>query len=189
MAFFKSRKTAIVIFVAVVLVFSVIGCHRSLSKACRDVEDAFFDRAALADYGARTAPGEQLDECLKYANRLLSVINGSDVLTEGYAAVRDARQALSDALVSRDISDIYAANAALAAAVDGVDAQVKAGADLPPSSDDYDTIIEGFRGAQRVTAESPYNMYVDDFVQHTVRAFPTNILRTVSFVSLPERFA
>lgn len=188
MNFFKKRKTAVAVFAAVVILFSLIGCHLSLSRACGRVEDAFFDKAELSGYDYYTAPGDQLNACLNYANRLLSVINGSDELTEGYVAVRDSRQALADALESRDISDIYAANAKLCDAVTAVDRQVQAGASLMQSHDDYDAIVSDFFSAQGVAANSPYNEYVDDFIRETVRPFPTGILRLVSFVSLPERF-
>lgn len=189
MDFFKNRQTAVAVFVLVVLVFSLIGCHMSLTRACRRVESAFFDKAQLADYGHHTAPGDQLSACVNYTNRLLSVINGVEALTEDYTAVKDSRQALSDALERRDISDIYAANGALYAAVSAVDEKVRAGASLRSSSDDYETIISDFFSAQRVASESPYNEYVDTFIADTANAFPTNLLRRLSSVSLPEKFA
>lgn len=188
MDFFKKRQTAVAVFVLVVLVFSLIGCHISLTRACRRVENAFFDKAQLADYGHYTAPGDQLSACVNYANRLLSVINGSDALTEDYNAVKGSRQALSDALERRDISDIYTANSALYAAVSAVDEKVRAGASLRDSSDDYETIVSDFFSAQRVATESPYNEYVDTFIEDTANVFPTNILRRLAFVSLPEKF-
>jgi hypothetical protein len=184
----KKRQNAIGIFVAVVVVFTLIGCHRSLSKVCRQVETAFMDKGALSAEGYYTSPGDQLANCVKYANRLLSVINGSEALSDSYAAIRDSRLALDDALESQDISDIYAANEALVEAVTQADALVQAGAALPESNDDYDTIVSDFFAAENVAAQSPYNDYVDDFIRTTIRPFPTNILRVLSFVSLPEKY-
>ena len=79
----KSRKAAIAVFVAVVLVFSLLGFRLSLDRRCRAIERAFF-----AD--TLTSPGTQLGECAKYANRILSVIRGQldDSL---YAAVSSSR--------------------------------------------------------------------------------------------------
>jgi hypothetical protein len=185
----KKRQNALVIFVVVVVVFTLIGCHRSLSKVCRQAEEAFFQKGAFSDVGYYTSPADQLENCVKYANRLLSVINGSDALADAYSAVRDSRQALVDALDKQDISDIYNANQALAAAVTQTDALVQAGAAVPESNDDYDAIISDFFAAQAVAEESPYNEYVDEFIRTTVRPFPTNLLRVVSFVSLPEKYA
>lgn len=189
MELFKKRSAALAVFVAVVIVFTLIGCHRSLGKACQGAEDAFFDKTLLADYGVYTSPGDQLEYCVKLANRLLSVINGQEALSSEYASVRDARQALSEALNTGDISDIYDANAVLVLAVSAVDEQVTlADMPLPESSDDYDSIMADFRSAQRVADESPYNTLVDDFIFSTIRPFPTNLLRVFSVTSLPEKY-
>lgn len=189
MDFFKKRQNAIVVFVVVVVLFSLIGCHRSLGRRCEQVEEAFFDKALLADYSTYTCPGDQLDNCVKLANRLLSVINGQEALSGEYEAVLQARLSLDQALDAGDISDIYDANAALVSAVAAVDEQVTmADMPLPESSDDYGSIISDFYSAQRVLSESPYNSYVDDFISGTVRHFPTNILRLLSFTALPEKF-
>ena len=138
MDFFKKRQSAVVVFVAVVALFSLIGCHLSLGRACRHVEEAFFDKALLADYNTYTCPGDQLDNCVKLSNRLLSVINGQEALSGEYEAVLQARLSLDQALDAGDISDIYDANAALVSAVAAVDEQVTM-ADMPlhESSDDY----------------------------------------------------
>ena len=189
MDFLKNRKAAVAIFVAVVVVFSLIGCHISLNRACRGVENVFFDRTQYSGYDYFTAPGDQLNACVNYANRLLSVINGSDALTEDYTAVLESSLALSEALERRDISEIYTANSALSAAVSAADEKVRAGAPLRDSSDDYETIVSDFFSAQRVAAQSPYNDIVDAFISGTANAFPTGILRRLAFVRLPEKFA
>ena len=189
MGFLKKRQTAVAVFVVVVAAFSLIGCHRSLGREVRRVERAFFDKALLTSYNAYTAPAEQLENCLKLSNRLLSVINGADALDGEYAAVASARQALSDALSAGDISDIYDANTVLAEAVSSVEGQISAGGvTLPESSDDYRAIVSDFGSAQRVAAQSPYNDHVDGFIAGTVNRFPTNILRALSFTPLPEKF-
>lgn len=188
MDFFKKRKNAVTIFIIVVIVFTLLGCHRSLSKKCREAEEAFFDKTPLVSYGAYTAPADHLENCVRLANRLLSVIGGSEEFTNGYSAVLSARQLLSDALASGDISDIYDANQLLVLAVSAVDAQVQLGAKLPESNDDYYAIISDFNEAQRVVSESPYNDYVDDFIRTNVKPFPTGLLRVLSFTRLPEKF-
>jgi hypothetical protein len=184
----KKRQNAIIVFIVVVVVFTLLGCHRSLSKVCRQVETAFTEKGAFSDQGYYTSPGDQLANCVKYANRLLSVINGSEALSDSYDAIRDSRLALDNALESQDISDIYDANQALVQAVTQADALVQAGAVLPESNDDYDTIVSDFFSAESVASDSPYNDYVDDFIRTTVRPFPTNILRVLSFVSLPDKY-
>jgi hypothetical protein len=184
----KKRQNAIVLFVVVVVVFTLLGCHRSLSKVCRQAETAFMEKGAFSDQGYYTSPGDQLKSCVKYANRLLSLLSGSQELTESYNAIRDSRLALDSALEAQDISDIYDANQALVEAVTQADALVQAGAPLSASGDDYDTIVSDFFAAENVAAQSPYNDYVDDFIRTTIRPFPTNILRVAAFVKLPEKY-
>lgn len=188
MEFLKKRQNAIVIFIVVVVLFTLIGCHRSLTKACDKIEDAFFDKTQLSAEGYYTCPGDQLENCVKYANRLLSVISGADWSDDVYTALSEARQGLADALDDGDISDIYDANQALIAAVAAVEELVDGGAVLPESSDDYDTILSDFYSAQSVAANGAYNDYVDEFTSTTLRAFPTNILRRLALVSAPEKF-
>ena len=189
MEFLKKRGSAIVIFAAVVVVFSLLGCHRSLSKACRSVEEGFFTPENNATDNYYTCPGDQLGYCVKYANRLMAVISGCDELTENYAAVRDARQALDETLQGGGISDVYQANEALKKAVSDVEAQVSAGAQLPQTNDDYDTIVSDFTSAEALAARSGYNDSVDSFVRNTINVFPTDILRALTGVKLPEKFA
>ena len=189
MEFLKKRDSAIVIFAAVVVVFSLLGCHRSLSKACRSVEEGFFTPESNAADNYYTCPGDQLGYCVKYANRLMAVISGCDELTENYTAVSNARQALDEALQSGDITDIYQANEALKKAVSDVETQVSAGAQLPQTNDNYDTIVSDFTSAEALAARSDYNDSVDAFVSSVVDVFPTGILRVLSGVKLPEKFA
>lgn len=188
MEFLKKRQNAIIVFIAAVVLFTLIGCHRSLTKACDKIEAAFFDKSQLSAEGYYTCPGDQLENCVKYANRLLGVINGADWSGEAYDTLALARQALADALDDGDISDIYDANQQLIAAVEAVEALVDGGAVLPESNDDYETILSDFYSAQSVAANSAYNDYVDEFTDTTLRAFPTNILRRLAFVSAPEKF-
>lgn len=189
MEFLKKRGSAIVVFVAVVVVFSLLGCHRSLSKACRNVEEGFFTSENDAADNYYTCPGDQLGYCVKYANRLMAVISGCDDLKDDYTAVSDAREALDTALQSSDISDIYQANEALEKAVSDVETQVNAGVQLPQTNDDYDTIVSDFTSAEALVSRSDYNDTVDSFVSSVVNVFPTNILRVLSGVKLPEKFA
>ncbi len=186
MALLKKRGTAVAVFVIVVVVFTLIGCHRSLGRACARVEDAFFTHGALSEYGAYSAPAEQLGNCVKLANRLLSVIH-TDAYADSYDAILTARQDLADALEKRSIPDIYSANTVLVREVSALDAKIDRSA-LPPSSDDYAVIVSDLFSAQRVVNESPYNAYVDSFIESTVRPFPTDILRRLSFTALPDKY-
>ena len=184
----KKRQTAVIVFVVVVIAFTLIGAHRSINKLCRSAENAFFEKGVLTDYDYYTVPYDHIDNILGYTNRLLSVIN-SDAFTEEYAAVSAARVQLRTAGESRDISDIYDAVEAVRTAVDDVEAAVQAGAELPPSNDSYDDIMSNLIAALQNLENCPYNQYIEDFSDAKLRAFPTNILRVFSGVKAPERFA
>ncbi len=189
MDFFKNRSVAIAIFVAVVIVFSLVGCHISLDKACRRAESAFFDKSLLQTEGYYTCPGDQLEYCVDYANRLLSVIGGgSGAYAKEYGLLRAARLELIDALDSRDIPAISKANQAFTEAVAAVEARHDAGEPLADSHDDYAAIIDGIHGAQAVLDDPAYNDYILAFQERVLEPFPTDILRRLTFVQAPETF-
>ncbi len=188
LAFFKKRSTAIGVFILVVLVFSLLGCHLSLSRACRQAEEAFFDRSKLQVEGYYTCPGDQLEQSLKLANRLLSVIGSEGEWAAPYEALRAARLELDAALDRRDIPAIAAANQSLAEAVAAVESLHDAGASLPDSNDDYDAIVSDFASAQAVLDAPAYNEHILAFREDVLSRFPTNLLRRLTFVKAPETF-
>ena len=187
MELLKKRRTAVTVFVAVVVVFSLIGCHRSLTKEIRRVESLFFVVEHDDARSYYTCPGDQLEAAVKYAARLETVISGH-VDDEVYTALDSARTGLATALELRDISDIYDANEALKTAVSAVE-EAAAGLDLSDSYDSYDDIIAGFDGAQNTVEKSGYNDSIDAFRADTLQRFPTGLLRIASLTRLPEKFA
>lgn len=189
MDFFKKRSTAICVFVAVVVLFSLIGCHLSLGRACRRAEDAFFDRSLLRDRGGYSCPGDHLENCADLANRLLSVVGShNEPYAEVYEQLRAARLGLIDALDSRDIPAIGAANQALAEAVEAVRAVNASGAALSDSYDDFDAIVSDFDSAQAALDNNAYNDYILAFRDDVLGRFPTDFLRHLAFVDAPETF-
>lgn len=178
MSALKKRRTAIAVFVVVVIVFSLIGCHRSLSRRVREVEDTFFSEQL-------TAPATQLNEAAKYANRILSAVNGA-VDEALYTAVADSRRDLLDALDARDIAAAHEATFALAAAVD--QAAQAAGGQTLDTTEDLASLLTDFDGAMRVACNSDYNLEVEQFMETVASRFPTNILRRIAFVAMPEGF-
>lgn len=188
MDFLKKRSTAIGVFVLTVILFTLIGSHLSLSRACKKAEDAFFDKSLLQAEGYYTCPGDQLNYCVDYANRLLSVIGTDGAWTGAYEALRDARRELADALEARDIPSIGRANQALAEAVQQVRSTAGSGASLPDSSDDYATIVSEFDSAQALLDNSAYSDHILSFREDVLGAFPANILRRLTAVKAPETF-
>ena len=175
MSILKKRSTAIVIFIVVVALFSFLGARRSLNRACRQAEAAFFDRSLLKADGAYSAPADHLENCVALTNRLLSVIGKDGPWADAYEAVMTARAALDSALQARDISAAGEANQRLAEAVAQVEAVKAAGAALDNSYDDYD-------------ANSAYSDHILSFREDELSAFPANILRHLTGVKAPETF-
>lgn len=189
MDFFKKRSTAIGVFVVVVILFSLIGCHLSLGRACRKAEAAFFDRSLLRDAGSYSCPGDHLKNCADLANRLLSVVGGDNEPYAGaYEQLRAARLDLLDALESRDIPAAGAASQSLAEAVEAVKAVKASGAALSESYDDYEQIIADLDGAQAALDNNGYNDYILAFREDVLDRFPTGLLRHLAFVDAPETF-
>ena len=189
MSFFKKRSTAICVFVVVVVLFSLIGCHLSLGRACRQAEAAFFDKSLLRDEGAYSCPADHLENCVALANRLLSVVGGgNEPYAQAYEQLRAARLDLIDALDSRDIPAIGAADQALVEAVEAVKAVKASGAALSDSYDDYDAILSDFESAQAALDSSAYNDHILTFRDEVLRQFPASLLRRLAFVASPETF-
>ena len=188
MSIFKKRSTAIAVFVVTVVLFTLIGSHLSLDRACRKAEKAFFDKSQLQAEGYYTCPGDQLAYCTDYANRLLSVIGTDGEWAETYEALRSARRELIGALETRDISAIGKADQDLAEAVLAVETMVQDGAALPESNDDYASIISDFNSAQALLENSAYADHILTFREDVLGVFPANILQRLTFVKAPETF-
>lgn len=188
MSLLKKRSFAICVFVVTVIVFTLIGSHLSLERACRKAEAAFFDKSLLQSDDYHTCPGEQLDYCVDYANRLLSVIGTDGEWAGPYEALRAARLGLIDALEARDIPAIGEADQALTEAVQAVENVVRDGGALPDSHDDYDAIIDDFHGAQAVLDDPAYSEHILAFRDQVLGRFPANILRHLTGVRTPETF-
>ena len=188
MAVFKKRSTAIAVFVLVVVVFSLLGCRLSLDRACRKAEAAFFDADLLHADGYYTCPGDQLEHCVDYATRLLTVIGTDGEWADTHEALVQARLGLMDALDARNIPDAAAADQALAEAVAQAEAVKAAGAPMPASYDDFDTIVADFHGAQAVLDDPAYSEHILAFREDVLDAFPASILRHLLGVRAPETF-
>ena len=188
MSLLKKRSFAVVIFVLVVVVFTLIGSHMSLTRACEKAEAAFFDKSLLQSEDYHTCPGDQLENCVDLGARLLSVIGDDGPWEAAYGALSQSRRALADALDDQDIPAIGAADQAFAEAVEAVKAAAQAGAPIRDSSDDYDAIISDLDRAQAILDDPAYNEHIQAFRDKELNAFPAGILRRLTGVKAPETF-
>ena len=174
----KNRKTAVVVFFAVVIAFSLIGGHRSLQKACSEVENTFYSET----FSVYTTPAEQLDRAADYANRLLSIVR-DDISQDVYDAIADSRSALLDALETKDISAACDASTTLEIAVLALDGTV-----ITNNYDDYDAVRSDLLSALSTADTIGYNDYVDKFCKTTLKTFPANLIAALTGVDMPEKF-
>ena len=174
----KNRKTAVVIFIVVVIAFSLIGGHRSLQKACNDVENTFYSET----FSVYTSPAKQLDHAADYANRLLSIVR-DDVSQDIYDAIANSRRDLLDALETEDISAACDASTTLEMAVLALDSTA-----ITNNYDDFSTVRSDLLSALSAADTLGYNDYVDQFCKTTLKTFPANLIAALTGVDTPEKF-
>lgn len=201
----QNRKFAIAVFVVIVIVFTLLGSHRSLSRLSVQVEDAFFNkevlsqkRAEFQDFQSRgfdglgsytlamegyySAPAAHLEDCVDYANRILSLIK-DDVSEQTYNEIYESRRTLITALESRDISDIYDAQTQLYKHIMQLDENI-----VTNNYDDFISVRVDFMNADDTAKDSGYNQCVDYFMITQMKRFPANILRRITSVDMPEKY-
>lgn len=205
MKILQNRKLAIAFFIVIVIVFTPLGSHRSLSRASEQVEEAFFNkevlsqkRAEFQDFQSRgfdglgsytlamegyySAPAAHLEDCVDYANRILSLIK-DDVSEQTYNEIYESRRTLIAALESRDISDIYDAQTQLYKHIMQLDENI-----VTNNYDDFISVRVDFINADDTAKDSGYNQCVDYFMITEMNRFPANILRCLTSVDMPEKY-
>lgn len=201
----QNRKFAIAVFVVIVIVFTLLGSHRSLSRLSVQVEDAFFNKEVLSQKRAEfqefqsrgfdglgsytlamegyySAPAAHLEDCVDYANRILSLIK-DDVSEQTYNEIYESRRTLITALESRDISDIYDAQTQLYKHIMQLDENI-----VTNNYDDFISVRVDFMNADDTAKDSGYNQCVDYFMITQMNRFPANILRRITSVDMPEKY-
>ena len=201
----QNRKFAVAFFVVIVVVFTLLGSHRSLSRLSVQMEDAFFDKRVLAEHRTElldaqsngfdelgdytmtmgsyySAPAAHLEDCADYANRILSLIK-DDVSEDVYNGIYETRRTLIAALESMDISDIYDAHRALYESITALDGNA-----VTNNHDDFNSVYADFLNASTLAEKSGYNQCVDYFMVTEMSRFPANILRHLTSVDMPEKF-
>lgn len=201
----RSRKFAIGFFVVIVIVFTLLGSHRSLSRLTGQVEDAFYNKKIFSERRAEfleaqsrgfdglgsytltmegyySAPASHLDDCVDYANRILALIK-DDVSEDTYNEIYESRRTLIAALESMDISDIYDAQAQLYEYIMQIDENI-----VTNNYDDFISVRADFINADSTAKKSGYNQCVDYFMITEMNRFPANILRRLTSVDMPEKY-
>lgn len=200
MKILQNRKFAVAVFVVVVIVWTLLGSHHSLSRLSAQMEEAFFNKdvlsakrenlegyTSLGDHGLLaegyySCPSANLEDCVNYSNRILSLIK-DDVSNETYNEIYESRRSLIAALESRDISDIYDAHALLYKHIMHLEENT-----VTNNYDDFVSVRTDFQNASNSVEKSGYNQCVDLFMITEMNRFPANILRHLTSVDMPEKY-
>lgn len=186
MSILKKRPIAMLIALAVILLSTLFGAHRSLGAACREVEDKFYSGVYNAQ-GKYTRPSiaDQIEKSRTAAMGVYTVIAGYPELN---AETETLSQKLRQVSGTKDISAAYEANYELNYAVN---AAVDASKKVTMTSGDQSNLeayITTFSGAQKTIREAGYNEAVREFDRNTLNVFPTNLLKGIVFVDAPALF-
>ena len=183
MARFKEFSWAVLVLVAVIVIFTIFGVHRSLGAQAAAVEDQFYDGVKYDGYTHKSI-NSQLSNRTDAALGLISIASKYG-LEDGVSSLRDARNELLEA---KGISEKSALNRQLDSAFNALYSALTA-EDL--SDSDMNAALDynsTFTGSQKVIDESGYNEAVRKFNREVMSVFPINFLKHISFVSSPELF-
>lgn len=184
--FLQSRKTAVIVLAAVILLMTPLGAVRSLDRAADSVAASFYDGVEITDGGSKYT-SQSIDELLseksKAALGLIAAGANYSTLATETVNLRSAREEL---LAADTVSEKYAANEALDAAADALYSGRKAVSmsetDLSNMEAYYDTLTI-IQGSIEINT---YNVKVAEYYGVTAARFPANII--ARYVDGPQYF-
>ena len=187
-----SRKTAFIVLIAVILIFTPIGVVRSLNSVADSVEDMFTDGVELSEDGSIATSGTTytsasiqslLDSEAKNALGLITVGAAYDAADDETAELRAARE---DLIGTSDISELGVAHTRLCSAADALYeklSELELSSTDRVNADDYYENITQIAGSISI---NKYNDVVTEFYEVTLSRFPANLF--ASLVSGPQYF-
>ena len=186
MEFFKKRTGALLVAVAIISLSTLYGAHRSLGAACQEITDSFYSGVYDQSWGTtRTSINSQL---IKRQEAALGIISIASSFPELESYTDNLRSSRDNLIAAKAVSDLYDANFALE---DDYKNMISALSDVELSDSQRESVSaysSTFKGAQNVIDSSGYNEAVRDFSRSVLNVFPTNLLRSVTFVNEPELF-
>jgi len=186
MEFFKKRTGAFLVAIAIIALSTFYGAHRSLGAACQEITDSFYSGVYDESWGTtRTSINSQLIKRQEAALGIISIASSFPELEDYVDNLRSSRENL---ITAKTVSDLHTANFTLE---DDYKKLTSALSDVELSVSQRDNITaysSTFKGAQNVIDSSGYNEAVRDFNRRVLNVFPTNLLRSITFVNEPELF-
>lgn len=181
----KKRSVATFIAVAVIILSTLFSANRSLGAECQEITDSFTD--GVIGVGGYVVPSisTQLRARCDAANALAALVADYEGVEE---QIRDLRAARNELIDEPGIDGKYDKNSALQVAFDDLVQTVEA---IGVSEDDakaFETYKSNFSNAQGLIEKSGYNESVRAYYRETLNVFPTNLLKDIVGVDLPELF-
>lgn len=182
----KNEKYARLITIAVVILATIFGVHKSVNREARKIEDQFYSGVYVEDENyTQPSIAAQLE---RRTNTALGIVTVSEKYDEAASAAKELDTKRQQLMEAESITDKYLANTELQSAYEQL-REVLEGCSLSQrDKDGLDKYYSTMDGAQGIVSSSYYNMSVSRFINGTLGAFPVNILKYVSFVHYPEYF-
>lgn len=182
----KTESAATVVFVAVAVLFTLIGVHLSLARLSNKIEATFYDGVPNGEYTS-VSLADLLNNRVNYSTGLVTVAYNYGIDTEN---ILTARNDLIDALEAEDIPAAFNANSRLEMAWNLVYSDLEGANISEKDATNAKAYAEDLTGSQRAISSNGYNGVVDNFYNRTLTAFPVSILRhAVFFTDGPDYFA
>lgn len=182
MKFLNSRRVAVCVLAAVIVIFTALGGALSLRRACRNVEELFYDGVGNAG-----SIDSYLDDALRGALGLVTTAEDYPSLAGDTAELRAAREAM---LGSRDgdIVNIAVDNRVLVKAFSALKAGLLAEQLPEQAAEDVEYYSGLFEGAEGAIAHSGYNEAVEEFIEGPYSRFPASLLGSLFGIDPPDYF-
>jgi ABC-type Na+ efflux pump permease subunit len=182
----KNRKFAILITVAVVVLATLFGVHRSAGKAAGQIEALFYNGVYLDEEEYREPSiDSQLKKRDTAALGLISIAANYDEVKNLNSDLKQARNDLLDAV---RISDKYMADEKLQKSYEALVAALMQQELTDREKEAAEHYAATMDGARSLIQKSSYNSAVGEFMNETMGSFPVNLLKSLAFVRYPEYF-
>lgn len=192
--FLTTRTGAVILAVIVVLLSTYFGAYRSLTVKSAEVADGFNEGVYYTDDSGNTFQHKSIrSQLINRSEASINLASVADTFTNAKdeaEALRKTYNEMRDLLYNNDgtPSELYRVNAELDSAFNAL-YDILSCEDLDAKDAkriiEYKTEMEGAAGE---IESSGYNESVYEFNRSTLSVFPTNILKRICFVKVPELF-
>jgi len=180
----KQRKTAVIIMIAIIVIFTFIGVTKSLNSISKDIEKTFYSGVYNeSEEYTEVSIASQLENRIDASLGLLSIASASDEYAMEAESLRNARHELIEA---KTIEEKYLANEHLENAYQTLYSLMGAKSMAAEDTEAIISYANTMDGAQKVIENSSYNDLVREYYNSTSRGIPVRFLKF--FASGPQYF-